>query len=115
MHACLFLLWRYRAFNRQQRAALAWFVSPRLFTKLTATVSARRRRLKQGVFIAGIACLFVALALLAGLGVEGAIVGKALYAGAFTLAEALAALESALDYLNGTNAASLPAAEQASA
>ena len=60
--ACLFLLWRYRAFNRQQRAALAWFVSPRLFTKLTATVSARRRRLKQGVFIAGIACLFVALA-----------------------------------------------------
>jgi Ca-activated chloride channel family protein len=60
--ACLFLLWRYRAFNRQQRAALARFVSPRLFAKLTATVSARRRRLKQGVFIAGIACLFVALA-----------------------------------------------------
>jgi Ca-activated chloride channel family protein len=60
--ACLFLLWRYRAFNRQQRAALARFVSPRLFEKLTATVSAQRRRLKQGVFIAGIACLFVALA-----------------------------------------------------
>lgn len=60
--ACVFLLWRYRAFNRQQRAALARFVSPRLFTKLTATVSARRRRLKQGVFIAGVACLFVALA-----------------------------------------------------
>jgi phosphoribosyl isomerase A len=33
-----------------------------------------------------------ALASLAGLGVEGAIVGKALYAGAFTLAEALAAV-----------------------
>src|ERR1700733_1110174 len=33
-----------------------------------------------------------ALAALAGLGVEGAIVGKALYAGAFTLAEALAAV-----------------------
>jgi hypothetical protein len=32
-----------------------------------------------------------------------------------TAGEALAALESALDYLNGTNAASLPAAEQASA
>jgi len=60
--ACAFLLWRYRAFNRQQRAALARFVSPRLFEKLTATVSARRRRLKQGVFIAGVACLFVALA-----------------------------------------------------
>ena len=35
-----------------------------------------------------------ALAALAGLGVEGAIVGKALYAGAFTLAEALAAVAS---------------------
>ena len=34
----------------------------------------------------------VALAGLAGLGVEGAIVGKALYAGAFTLTEALAAV-----------------------
>ncbi len=33
-----------------------------------------------------------ALAALTGLGVEGAIVGKALYAGAFTLAEALAAV-----------------------
>lgn len=60
--ACLFLLWRYRAFNRQQRTALARFVSPRLSAKLTATVSARRRRLKQGVFIAGVACLFIALA-----------------------------------------------------
>jgi Ca-activated chloride channel family protein len=60
--ACLFLLWRYRAFNRQQRAALARFVSPRLFAKLTATVSVRRRRWKQGLFIAGVACLSVALA-----------------------------------------------------
>ena len=60
--ACLFLVWRYRVFNRRQRAALAQFVSPRLFEKLTATVSARRRRLKQGMFIAGVACLFVALA-----------------------------------------------------
>jgi phosphoribosylanthranilate isomerase len=33
-----------------------------------------------------------ALASLAGIGVEGAIVGKALYAGAFTLPEALAAV-----------------------
>ena len=32
-----------------------------------------------------------------------------------TAGEALAVLEGALDYLNGTNAASLPAAEQASA
>ena len=33
-----------------------------------------------------------AIAALTGLGVEGAIVGKALYAGAFTLPEALAAV-----------------------
>jgi Ca-activated chloride channel family protein len=59
--ACLFLLWRYRRFNGQQRAALAQFVSPRLFDKLTASVSVSRRRLKQGLFIAGVACLFVAL------------------------------------------------------
>lgn len=60
--ACLFLLWRYSAFNRQQRNALAEFVSPRLFDTLTASVSARRRRIKQSLFIAGVACLFVALA-----------------------------------------------------
>jgi 1-(5-phosphoribosyl)-5-[(5-phosphoribosylamino)methylideneamino] imidazole-4-carboxamide isomerase/N-(5'phosphoribosyl)anthranilate isomerase len=36
-----------------------------------------------------------AIATLAGVGVEGAIVGKALYAGAFTLPEALAAVRSA--------------------
>ncbi|HUC85491.1 MAG TPA: VWA domain-containing protein [Candidatus Acidoferrales bacterium] len=60
--ACLFLLWRYRAFNQQQRAALTQFVSPRLVAKLTATVSGSRRRVKQGLFILGVACLFVALA-----------------------------------------------------
>ena len=42
--------------------ALAQFVSPRLFDKLTASVSASRRKLKQALFIAGVACLFVALA-----------------------------------------------------
>jgi Ca-activated chloride channel family protein len=60
--ACLFLLWRYQRFNRQQRAALAQFVSPRLFPKLIASVSSSRRKLKQGLFIAGVACLFIALA-----------------------------------------------------
>ena len=60
--ACLFLLWRYRRFNGQQRTALAQFVSPRLFDKLTASVSASRRRVKQGLFTAGVACLFIALA-----------------------------------------------------
>jgi Ca-activated chloride channel family protein len=59
---CLFLAWRYRRYNRQQRVALVQFVSARLLDKLTASVSASRRRLKQGLFIAGVACLFVALA-----------------------------------------------------
>ena len=40
-----------------------------------------------------------ALAELAALGLEGAIVGKALYAGAFTLPEALAAPSASLDCL----------------
>ena len=59
---CLFLIWRYRRYNAQQLAALTQFVSPRLFDKLTASLSASRRKLKQALFIAGVACLFVALA-----------------------------------------------------
>ncbi len=59
---CLLLLWRYRRFNRQQGLALAQFVSPRLVEKLAASVSASRRWLKQGLFIAGVACLSIALA-----------------------------------------------------
>lgn len=60
--ACLLLLWRYRRFNRQQRAALTQFVSPRLVDRLTASVSSGRRKLKQALFAAGVACLFIALA-----------------------------------------------------
>jgi Ca-activated chloride channel family protein len=59
---CLSLIWRYWRFNRQQRAALASFVSPRLFDKLTATVSPGRRRLRQGLLVAGVALVFTALA-----------------------------------------------------
>lgn len=60
--ACIFLAWRFRQFNRQQRAALASFVSERLRGKLTASFSATRRWAKQALFIAGVGCLFVALA-----------------------------------------------------
>src|SRR5258706_4757079 len=60
--ACLFLAWRYRQFNRQQRAALALFVSPRLADRLTASISASRRTLKQALFLVGVASLFIALA-----------------------------------------------------
>ena len=49
----------------------------------------------------GVASLedLAALRELVPLGVEGAIVGKALYAGAFTLAEALAAVAPRRDFL----------------
>jgi Ca-activated chloride channel family protein len=60
--ACLFLVWVYHRFNRRQQKSLERFVSHRLVEKLTASVSPLRRRLKQGLIVAGIACLFVALA-----------------------------------------------------
>jgi Ca-activated chloride channel family protein len=60
--ACLFLVWIYHRFNRRQQKSLGRFVSHRLVEKLTASVSPLRRRLKQGLVVAGIACLFVALA-----------------------------------------------------
>jgi Ca-activated chloride channel family protein len=60
--ACLFLVWLYRRFDRRQQKSLGRFVSHRLVEKLTASVSPLRRRLKQGLVVAGIACFFVALA-----------------------------------------------------
>ena len=60
--ACLLLWWRYRRFDRRQRAALHGFVSPRLAQQLTRSVSVARRTLKRALFTAGVACLFIALA-----------------------------------------------------
>jgi Ca-activated chloride channel homolog len=60
--ACALLWWRYRRFDRRQRAALTTFASPHLVALLTRSVSAGRRKLKRGLVVAGVACLFVALA-----------------------------------------------------
>jgi len=60
--ACALLWWRYRRFDRQQHAALTTFVSPHLLEQLTRSVSPGRRKLKHALVMAGVACLFVALA-----------------------------------------------------
>jgi Ca-activated chloride channel family protein len=60
--ACTFLWWRYRRFDRQQKLAMTTFVSPHLLDHLARSVSAGRRTLKHTLIIAGVACVFVALA-----------------------------------------------------
>jgi Ca-activated chloride channel family protein len=60
--ACALLWWRYRRFDRKQHSALTTFVSPHLLDQLTRSVSAGRRTLKRALVMAGVACLFVALA-----------------------------------------------------
>ena len=60
--ACALLWWRYRRFDRRQRAALTTFASSHLVDLLTRSVSFGRRKLKHALVITGVACLFVALA-----------------------------------------------------
>jgi Ca-activated chloride channel homolog len=60
--ACALLWWLYRRYDRRQNAALTTFVSPHLLDRLTHSVSTGRRTLKRALVIAGVACLFVALA-----------------------------------------------------
>jgi Ca-activated chloride channel family protein len=60
--ACTFLWWRYRRFDRRQHLALTTFVSPHLLDHLARSVSAGRRTLKHTLVIAGVACVFIALA-----------------------------------------------------
>jgi Ca-activated chloride channel family protein len=52
----------YRLLDVRQRAALAEFASSHLLAKLTASFSPARRMLKRGLFLAALACIFVALA-----------------------------------------------------
>jgi len=52
----------YRLLDARQRAALAEFASSHLLAKLTASFSPARRMLKRGLFLAALACIFVALA-----------------------------------------------------
>jgi Ca-activated chloride channel family protein len=56
------LVFIYRLLDARQRAALAEFASSHLLAKLTASFSPARRMLKRGLFVAAIACIFVALA-----------------------------------------------------
>jgi Ca-activated chloride channel family protein len=56
------LVFVYRLLDARQRAALAEFASSHLLAKLTASFSPGRRMVKRGLFIAAIACIFVALA-----------------------------------------------------
>ncbi|HEX4140667.1 MAG TPA: VWA domain-containing protein, partial [Candidatus Methylacidiphilales bacterium] len=56
------LVFVYRLLDARQRAALAEFASSHLLAKLTASFSPGRRMLKRGLFLAAIACIFVALA-----------------------------------------------------
>jgi len=56
------LVFVYRLLDAKQRAALAEFASSHLLAKLTASFSPGRRMVKRGLFIAAIACVFVALA-----------------------------------------------------
>ena len=60
--ACLFMVWRYRRFNHNQRASLTGFVSPRLAAQLTRSLSIARRTAKRVLVAAGVGCLFIALA-----------------------------------------------------
>ncbi len=56
------LIFLYRVLDKRQRAALAEFASNHLLAKLTASFSPGRRMVKRGLFLAALACIFVALA-----------------------------------------------------
>ncbi|MES2705037.1 MAG: VWA domain-containing protein [Verrucomicrobiota bacterium] len=60
--ACALLAWGCRRFDSSQRTALSKFAAARLLPKLTLSISPRRRLLKRGLVIAGVAFLFAALA-----------------------------------------------------
>ena len=60
--ACVALAWLYRRFDQRQRASLSTFASSHLLGQLTASFSTRRRTLKRVLYVAGVACVFVALA-----------------------------------------------------
>jgi Ca-activated chloride channel family protein len=60
--ACGALVWAWRRYDARQRAALANFASSHLLAQLTASFSAAKRNWKRGLFLAAVACLFLALA-----------------------------------------------------
>lgn len=56
------MLWLYHRLDLRQRAALAEFASSHLLAKLTASFSPGRRFVKRLLFVAALACTFIALA-----------------------------------------------------
>ena len=60
--ACGALIWAWRRYDARQRVALATFASSHLHAQLTASFSTAKRNWKRGLFLAAVACLFVALA-----------------------------------------------------
>ena len=60
--ACVALVWLYRRFDARQRAALTTFASSHLVGQLTASFSKPRRAFKRVLYVAGVACVFIALA-----------------------------------------------------
>jgi Ca-activated chloride channel family protein len=59
---CLLLVGLWRRYDARQHSALAQFVAPHLRSKLTGSVSAVRRLLQRGLFLASVLCLCAALA-----------------------------------------------------
>jgi Ca-activated chloride channel family protein len=62
LFACAALAWVWRRHDIRQRASLATFASPRLHEQLVASFSIVGRHWKRGMFLAAVACVFVALA-----------------------------------------------------
>jgi Ca-activated chloride channel family protein len=60
--AGLVLIWMWHAYDARQHTALAKFVSAHLRRQLTRSISVARRRVQRILYLAAVACLFVALA-----------------------------------------------------
>jgi Ca-activated chloride channel family protein len=58
---CITLIWAWRRHDARQQAALARFVAPHLRDRLTGSVSKLGRITQRGLFLAAVACLFIAL------------------------------------------------------
>ncbi len=59
---CITLIWAWQRHDARQQAALARFVAPHLRRRLTGSVSKLGRIAQRGLFMAAVACLFIALA-----------------------------------------------------
>jgi Ca-activated chloride channel homolog len=58
---CLVLIGMWYRYDARQKAALEKFVSPHLQPQLTRSISVAGRRVRRGLYLAAVACLFLAL------------------------------------------------------